>query len=107
MQQEGTARVLAYLRVSTAEQADSRAGLDAQRAAIEAEFTRRRWSAVEYIEDAGHSARTLRRPGLTRALERLKAGEASILVVAKMDRLSRSLIDFASIMQRAQREGWA
>jgi DNA invertase Pin-like site-specific DNA recombinase len=47
------------------------------------------------------------RPGLLGALDRLTRGEASILVVSKMDRLSRSLLDFASIMQRAQREGRA
>src|SRR5213079_2780529 len=36
-----------------------------------------------------------------------KAGEASALVVAKLDRLSRSMLDFAKIMNRAQRESWA
>jgi DNA invertase Pin-like site-specific DNA recombinase len=99
-------RVLAYLRVSTTEQADSRAGIEAQRAAILSEAERRGWS-VEFIEDAGFSAKSLKRPGLTLALDRLKRGEASVLVVSKMDRLSRSLLDFAAIMQRAQREGWA
>ena len=99
-------RVLGYVRVSTVEQADSGAGVAAQRAAISAEADRRGW-AVEFIEDAGHSARTMRRPGLALALDRLKRGDADVLAVSKMDRLSRSLIDFASIMQRAQREGWA
>lgn len=100
-------RVLAYLRVSTSEQADSRAGLNAQRAAIAAEADRRGWTEVKYIEDAGYSAKTIRRPGLEIALAALKRGDASVLVVSKMDRLSRSLLDFAGIMQRAQREGWA
>lgn len=100
-------RVLAYLRVSTSEQADSRAGIDAQRAAILAEASRRGWEQVEFIEDAGISAKSLNRPGLQDALARLKRGDGTILVVSKMDRLSRSLLDFAAIMQRAQREGWA
>jgi len=100
-------RVLAYLRVSTSEQADSRAGLNAQRAAITAEATRRGWAEVEFIEDAGYSGKDTRRPGLTDALARLKRGEAGVLAVSKMDRLSRSLLDFAAIMQQAQREGWA
>lgn len=101
-------RVLAYLRVSTSEQADSRAGLNAQRAAIAAEAVRRGWSEVEFIEDAGYSAKTItKRPGLEIALSALKRGDAGVLVVSKMDRLSRSLLDFAGIMQRAQREGWA
>lgn len=102
-------KIIAYIRVSTMEQADSGAGLAAQRAAIAAEATRRGWSIddLEFVEDAGFSAKNLRRPGLSDALDRLKAGEASILLVTKMDRLSRSLLDFAGIMQRAQREGWA
>jgi DNA invertase Pin-like site-specific DNA recombinase len=100
-------RVIAYVRVSTSEQADSGAGLEAQRASILAEAERRGWDHVEFVEDAGFSARSAHRPGLTLALARLKRGEASVLVVSKMDRLSRSLLDFAAIMQRAQREGWA
>ncbi len=80
--------------------------MEAQRAAIIAEAERRGWQ-VEFIEDAGFSAKSLNRPGLRDALARLKSGEGSILVVSKMDRLSRSLLDFAGIMQRAQHEGWA
>jgi DNA invertase Pin-like site-specific DNA recombinase len=99
--------VLAYVRVSTDEQGESGAGLAAQRAAILAEAERRGWTEVEIVEDVGFSAKDLRRPGLAYALDRLRCGEADVLVVSKMDRLSRSLIDFASIMQRAQREGWA
>lgn len=99
--------VLGYLRVSTAEQADSGAGLAAQRAAIMAEARRRGWE-VEFVVDAGLSGASVRkRPALADALGRLKRGEASVLVVSKMDRLSRSLVDFAGIMADAQREGWA
>lgn len=102
-------RIIAYLRVSTNEQADSGAGLDAQRAAIVAEAQRRGWSLedVEFVEDRGFSAKTLKRPGLAYALAELRAGRAGALVVAKTDRLSRSLLDFAGLMQAAQREGWA
>jgi DNA invertase Pin-like site-specific DNA recombinase len=99
-------RALGYLRVSTAEQGDSGAGIDAQRAAIAIEAARRGWE-VEFIEDRGYSARSMKRPGLTTALARLKQREVGTLVVAKMDRLSRSLLDYSTIMQGAQREGWA
>lgn len=51
-------RVLAYLRCSTEELADSRAGIEAQRATISAEVQRRGWE-VEYVEDAGYSAKDL------------------------------------------------
>src|SRR4051794_39266735 len=50
-------RVLGYARVSTSEQADSRAGLEAQRRAVEVECERRGWELVEVIEDAGYSAK--------------------------------------------------
>jgi DNA invertase Pin-like site-specific DNA recombinase len=99
-------RVLGYVRVSTEEQANSRAGLDAQRAAIVAEAERRGWTLLDVIEDAGFSAKDLRRPGIRIALEELKSGRADALVIAKLDRLSRSMLDFAGLMATAQRQRW-
>jgi DNA invertase Pin-like site-specific DNA recombinase len=46
------------------------------------------------------------RTGIEAALEALKAGDANALVVAKLDRLSRSLLDFAGLMAKAQQQGW-
>src|SRR6478609_5311099 len=100
-------RVLAYVRVSSEEQADSRAGLEAQRAGIQRECERRGWELVEVIEDAGYSAKDLRRPGVRAALEELERGRADALVVAKLDRLSRSMLDFTALMAKAQKQGWA
>jgi DNA invertase Pin-like site-specific DNA recombinase len=99
-------RVLAYVRVSTSEQADSRAGLEAQRQAISAEAERRGWTILETIEDAGYSARSLKRPGVQAALETLRRGDADALVVSKLDRLSRSLLDFSGLMATAQKQSW-
>jgi DNA invertase Pin-like site-specific DNA recombinase len=101
-------RVVAYLRVSSDEQASSGAGIEAQRAAILAEAKRRGWQEadIEFIEDLGFSAKNINRPGLQLALEALKRGDAKALVVAKMDRLSRSLLDFTQIMAEAQKQGW-
>jgi DNA invertase Pin-like site-specific DNA recombinase len=100
-------RVLAYVRVSTEEQADSRAGLEAQRTTIKRECERRGWQIVEVVEDAGFSARDLKRPGVRAALEELERGRADALVVSKLDRLSRSMLDFTAVMAKAQKEGWA
>lgn len=100
-------RVIGYARVSTDEQAASGAGMAAQRAAIAAEAARRGWTVVELVEDGGWSAKDLRRPGIARTLELLAAGEADTLVVAKLDRLSRSMLDFAGLMETARRQGWA
>jgi DNA invertase Pin-like site-specific DNA recombinase len=100
-------QVIAYVRVSSEEQADSRAGLEAQRAAIQAECARRGWQIVEVVEDAGYSAKDLKRPGVRAALEQLERRRAHGLVVAKLDRLSRSMLDFTAVMAKAQKEGWA
>jgi DNA invertase Pin-like site-specific DNA recombinase len=85
--------VVGYIRVSTAEQADSGAGLEAQRAAITAEAERRGWQLVHVFEDAGASGKSLSgRQGLQEALQAVEEGQAQALVVAKLDRLSRSLL---------------
>src|SRR6187401_580867 len=100
-------RVIGHVRVSTEEQALSGAGLEAQRRVIQAECRRRGWELVETIEDAGYSAKDLKRPGVQEALRALEAGEAKALVVAKLDRLSRSMLDFAALMATAQKQHWA
>jgi DNA invertase Pin-like site-specific DNA recombinase len=100
-------RVLAYVRVSTEEQSLSGAGLGAQRDAIARETEARGWSDVRYIEDAGHSAKSLNRPGIQEALGLLATGDANVLVVSKLDRLSRSLLDFAALMEQSERDGWS
>ena len=56
-------QVIGYIRCSTREQADSGAGLAAQRAAIKSEADRRGWQ-VRWLEDAGESGKTMDRPGM-------------------------------------------
>jgi DNA invertase Pin-like site-specific DNA recombinase len=99
-------KVIGYVRVSTDDQAASGLGLDAQRATIAGEAAKRDWT-VTWVEDAGRSAKTLERPGVTTALNLLAKGEAQVLVVAKLDRLSRSVQDFAATMDTARKQGWA
>lgn len=97
-----------YVRVSTAEQADSGLGLAAQRSMIEAEAARRGWNLIGITEDAGVSGKSLSgRVGLEEALAAVESGDAEALVVAKLDRLSRSLLDFAGLMAQGQKNGWA
>jgi len=101
-------RVIGYTRVSTQEQHDSGAGLAAQRAAIERECEYRQRELVDVIEEHnGQSAKTLERPGMQRALARLAAGEADILMASKLDRVSRSVVDFGTVIEQAKRDGWA
>lgn len=101
-------RAIGYVRVSTDEQAGSGLGLAAQRAAIEAEAARRGWDLIDTIgEDAGASAATLDRAGLQSAMERLDRHEADILVVAKLDRLSRSVAQGGAVLERATQRQWS
>jgi DNA invertase Pin-like site-specific DNA recombinase len=100
-------QAIGYVRVSTDEQGQSGAGIEAQRVAIRNECERRGWQLVRLVEDVGYSAKDLRRPGIQKALETLRARQTDALVVAKLDRLSRSMLDFTGVMAKAQREGWA
>lgn len=99
-------RVVTYFRVSTQEQGDSGAGLEAQTAKVQREAEARGWEIVETCTDVASGKSMKRRPELARALLALSAGHADVLVVAKLDRLSRSMLDFASIVARSQAEGW-
>jgi DNA invertase Pin-like site-specific DNA recombinase len=101
--------VIGYIRVSTEEQADSGAGLAAQRTAIVTEARRRGWGEADltFVEDAGYSGKDLNRPGIALALDALREHKADTLVVSKLDRLSRSMLDFAGLMSRSTKEGWA
>lgn len=98
-------RVIGYIRVSTTGQAESGAGLDAQRSTIAAECQRRGWQLVEIVEDA-LSAKSLNRPGLKGALDTLNTGQADVLLCAKLDRLSRSVKDFCEILDMSRHYRW-
>lgn len=99
-------KAIGYVRCSTDEQADSGLGLEAQRAVLRAEAERRGWE-LTIFEDAGYTGRDTRRPALTEALDRLDKGDHNALICAKLDRLSRSLVDFAHLMDRSKRQGWS
>lgn len=88
-------RVIGYCRVSTAEQAESGLGLEAQEQRIRQYADLKGWAVVEIIRDEGVSGATVRRKGLRRALRAIAAGDADGLVCAKLDRLSRSQRDLA------------
>ena len=98
-------KVITYARVSTQEQGDSQLGLEAQARVMDAW-----WHAHGRPESAGitevGSAADLERPQLAHALVMLDQGKYDTLVVAKLDRLSRSVADFAAVCDRAKRMGW-
>lgn len=102
--------VIGYTRVSTEEQASSGLGLEAQRDTITRYAEAHGWDVVWY-EDAGLSAKSLDRPQLQAALARLhvppKRRDVDGIVVAKLDRLSRSVVDFAGVLELARARKWA
>lgn len=87
-----------YVRVSGAEQASEGVSLSAQASKIEAYAKLHDIQLVGIESDPGVSAKSLDRPGLTRALGRLDRGEAGALIVARLDRLSRSVADWNSLI---------
>lgn len=100
-------RCLGYIRVSTQEQATEGYSLREQRQRISTAAESRGWDLAEIFEDGGRSGGDIDRPGLAAALARLAEGDAEALIVAKLDRLSRSLADFTSLIRRSEAEGWA
>lgn len=99
-------KTLAYLRVSTNEQGVSGLGLADQLATVEAEVGRRGWAPACVVTEVASAKRGSRRPELEAVLDALDRGDADVLVVTKIDRLSRSNLDFFAIRDRAERKGW-
>jgi len=78
--------------------------LDAQREAGEAYIQTQKhagWYCLsEHYNDGGFSGASIERPALQRLLADVDAGRIDVVVVYKVDRLSRSLLDFAKLMER-------
>jgi site-specific DNA recombinase len=94
-------KAIGYVRVSTDEQAREGVSLAAQEAKLRAYAELYDLELVDVVIDAGVSAKTLDRPGLGEALARIDAGEAEGLVIAKLDRLTRSVGDWNTLI-----DGW-
>jgi DNA invertase Pin-like site-specific DNA recombinase len=97
-------KVIGYIRVSTSKQD---IGPEVQLAALDAEAKRNGWELTVYREDAASGKSLKNRPVLASALAGLKAGTHEALAVSKLDRLSRSVADFAGMLETANRQRWA
>lgn len=101
-------RVVGYVRVSTTKQAEEGHGLAAQRARLAAYCELYGLELVAVLADEGASGSTLAgRPGAAEALRMARAGEVDGVLVAKLDRLTRSTRDLADVLDDAARRGWA
>lgn len=96
--------MLGYVRVSTDKQADSGLGLDAQRAAISSECSRRGWELVDWYED--HASSGTERPSLERALLDVQRSDVTGLLVAKLDRIGRSTHEVSGYIEDAVKQDW-
>jgi site-specific DNA recombinase len=97
-------RCAIYTRKSTSEGLDQAFNsLDAQRESAEAYVASQKqlgWVVLpEHYDDGGFSGGTIERPALQRLMEHIAAGQVDCIVVYKVDRLSRSLMDFARLMK--------
>ena len=93
-------RVVGYCRVSTEQQADYGVSLDAQRTQIVNYCNRSDLELVDVIVDGGQSGKDLDRPGFKKVIELLESGRAYGLVIAKLDRLSRSIVDICKLVDK-------
>lgn len=93
-------KAIGYVRVSTEEQAREGVSLAAQESRIRMFAGLYGIELVRVVIDAGQSAKTLNRPGLQDALQGLEAGEAEALLIAKLDRLTRSVADWGTLIDR-------
>lgn len=103
-------RCAIYTRKSTEEGLEQEFNsLDAQREAAESYIASQRhegWLLVpDRYDDGGYSGGNLERPALERLMQEIEAGKIDVVVVYKVDRLSRSLMDFAKLVQKFEERG--
>ena len=103
-------RCAIYTRKSTEEGLDQTFNsLDAQREACEAYIRSQAgegWAALRtQYDDGGYSGGNLKRPAMQQLLSDVDAGKVDVIVVYKVDRLTRSLMDFAKIVERLDARG--
>ena len=108
--QPGTVRCAIYTRKSTDEGLDQQFNsLDAQRESGEAYIKSQLhegWTcSVARYDDGGYTGGSMDRPGLKRLMADIEAGKVDCVVVYKVDRLSRSLLDFSRIIEVFDRHG--
>ena len=103
-------RCAVYTRKSSEEGLDMDFNsLDAQRESCESYVASQKaegWVlAADHYDDGGFSGGTLERPALKRLLADVKAGKVDVIVVYKIDRLSRSMLDFLNLVELFENYG--
>src|ERR1700683_4439482 len=96
-----------YVRVSTDKQAERGISLEAQAEKIGAMALVQAEELGEIIVQSGKSAKSLNRPGMAKLLALVDAGKVKAVIVAKLDRLTRSVKDLCELLDRFERKGVA
>ena len=102
--QDQKIKAIGYVRVSSSRQEDNNR-YNYQEQAIRREAERRNWD-IEIVKEVRSGKNILKRPALKSILDKLEKKEASILVVACPDRLTRNVDDGAFILNKSKQEGW-
>lgn len=92
-------RALGYVRVSTEKQAEHGLSLEAQTEKIRAMAIVRGTDLADVIVDDGASAKSLDRRGIAWLLAQVEADAVHTVIIAKLDRLTRSVVDLARLLQ--------
>src|SRR5580698_7654937 len=100
-------KTVGYVRVSTDRQAERGISLEAQAEKIRAMAFVQGAELGEIIVESGESAKSLNRPGMAKLLAMVDAGNVKAVIVAKLDRLTRSVKDLCELLERFERRGVA
>jgi DNA invertase Pin-like site-specific DNA recombinase len=101
----GKVNVYGYGRISR-DKNETGLSLAVQREQVERAAAARGWGPVCWHQDENYSGKNLNRPAISHLLDVLDR-DGGVLVVAKLDRLSRSVYHFSGIVERALRHRWA
>jgi DNA invertase Pin-like site-specific DNA recombinase len=96
-------KAIGYVRASTDRQAEQGVSLAAQEAKIRAMSTVQ--GGELFIIDGGESAKNLNRPGLQRLLTSVNGVKVNAVIIAKLDRLTRSVKDLCSLLELSEKRG--
>src|SRR5258708_2130018 len=100
-------KAIGYVRVSTPTQAERGVSLEAEAEKIRAMCVVHGADLLELIVDGGESAKSLQRPRIERLLALVDAKKVDAVIVAKLDRLTRSVRDLCALLGRFERRGVA
>lgn len=98
-------RTAVYIRVSTEEQAKEGFSVAAQRERLLAYIRSQGWTLADIYADEGESAKDTRRPALQRMLADVRLGRIDVVLVYRLDRLTRSVLDLYRLLSQFERYG--